>query len=215
MSTIITPGFYGKLPCVGDFVRRRLPDAFVDHWDAAMQRLLIASADRDSAEDAPDNQDGDASLHWSFALAPGVCGASAWAGSVIGSRDRVGRAFPLVVAWPIVDDSVAWFDSAQDLLRRAVDGDFDDVDAFDRACAGLARDNVIDALFAAWRAAHSDSDDRSCLWWSPMTDASPGAWVLTDGLSLPAYRGGPGIARSEPSREPHWRETLSQGAASV
>ena len=27
------PGFYGKLPARGDFVRRRLPSAFVAPWD--------------------------------------------------------------------------------------------------------------------------------------------------------------------------------------
>jgi type VI secretion system protein ImpM len=27
-------GCYGKLPCLGDFVSRRLPRAFIQPWDA-------------------------------------------------------------------------------------------------------------------------------------------------------------------------------------
>lgn len=34
------PGFFGKLPCLGDFVRRRLPDTFVSQWDMHFERVL-------------------------------------------------------------------------------------------------------------------------------------------------------------------------------
>ena len=36
-------GFYGKIPGRGDFVQAGLPRAFVDPWDAWMQRMILAS----------------------------------------------------------------------------------------------------------------------------------------------------------------------------
>ena len=36
-------GFYGKLPSHGDFLRRRVSDAFVGGWDAWLQECLAAS----------------------------------------------------------------------------------------------------------------------------------------------------------------------------
>ena len=36
-------GFYGKLPSHGDFLRRRLSDAFVGGWDAWLQDCLAGS----------------------------------------------------------------------------------------------------------------------------------------------------------------------------
>ena len=40
-----TVGFYGKLPSHGDFLRRRVSDAFVDAWDAWLRECLAASRD--------------------------------------------------------------------------------------------------------------------------------------------------------------------------
>ena len=36
-------GFFGKLPSHGDFLRRRVSDAFVDAWDAWLRECLTAS----------------------------------------------------------------------------------------------------------------------------------------------------------------------------
>src|SRR5215470_6993527 len=36
-------GFYGKLPSHGDFLRRRVADAFVGVWDGWLQECLAAS----------------------------------------------------------------------------------------------------------------------------------------------------------------------------
>ena len=36
-------GFYGKLPSHGDFLRRRVSDAFVDAWDAWLRECLASS----------------------------------------------------------------------------------------------------------------------------------------------------------------------------
>lgn len=88
-------GCYGKVPCVGDFVRRGLSPQFVAQWDRWMQDLLLAGqaalADRwqDCYLTAP---------IWRFALSAGVCGPQAVAGVMMPSVDRVGRRFPLCIA---------------------------------------------------------------------------------------------------------------------
>jgi type VI secretion system protein ImpM len=88
-------GLYGKLPSHGDFLRRRIADAFVDRWDAWLQRCMAASRSAlgerwlDMYLTSP---------AWRFACAPGVCGASGMIGLMAPSVDRVGRYFPLTLA---------------------------------------------------------------------------------------------------------------------
>lgn len=213
------PGFYGKLPCVGDFVRRRLPDAFVDPWDQAMQRWLLAAGPRDTIVESSDEDGHAAPEHWRFVLAAGVCGANAWAGSVVASGDRVGRAFPLVLAWPIDHDATGarvWFDGARALLQRMADGHIDGVEQFDRECASMPRDRHADPLFSAWSSTRrtADSDDRTCLWWTSM-NASAGAWALTQGLQWPGHGDPPGIARPRRLPAPGPDAIGSQGVATA
>jgi type VI secretion system protein ImpM len=88
-------GFFGKLPGRGDFVRRDLPNGFVDGWDSWLQQGLEASR----------NALGEAWLDawlcapiWRFALPAGICGTEAWAGVMMPSVDRAGRYFPLTLA---------------------------------------------------------------------------------------------------------------------
>lgn len=87
-------GFFGKLPARGDFVRRDLPQAFVDAWDAWLAAGIAASKTRLGADwlaaflEAP---------VWRFALAAGVAGPDI-AGIFLPSVDRAGRYFPLTLA---------------------------------------------------------------------------------------------------------------------
>ena len=91
-----TCGFYGKLPGEGDFVTRRLPWEFTAAWDDwlqhGMQASRVALGQRwlDLNLSAP---------IWRFQLAPGVCGPLAWRGLFFASVDRVGRYFPLTLAF--------------------------------------------------------------------------------------------------------------------
>src|SRR5277367_4426109 len=90
-------GLYGKLPTHGDFLRRRVPDDFVDAWDPWLQHCIADS------RGALGEQWLDTYLTspvWRFALGPHVCGASAVAGLIIPSVDRVGRYFPITLVWP-------------------------------------------------------------------------------------------------------------------
>lgn len=96
-------GFYGKVPCVGDFVRRDLSQPFVVAWDRWMQNLLVA------AREALGERWQACYLRapiWHFALSPGECGPHAAAGVFMPSVDRVGRQFPLCLAAEI--DAPAW-----------------------------------------------------------------------------------------------------------
>ena len=102
MSEAAPPGWYGKLPWLGDFASRRLEASFIDPWDAWLASGLLALR-----EAAPDSWL-DAYLSspsWRFLLMPGVlpgaAGASGWAGVLMPSVDRVGRYFPLTVVLPL------------------------------------------------------------------------------------------------------------------
>ena len=92
------PGWFGKLPNLGDFASRRLPEGFVHRWDSWLQRGMAEARD-DLTQDwlagylvAPIHR---------FWLAPGLLGAAGWAGLLMPSVDRVGRHFPLTLAQPL------------------------------------------------------------------------------------------------------------------
>ncbi|MBL8673475.1 MAG: type VI secretion system-associated protein TagF, partial [Rhodospirillales bacterium] len=70
-------GFFGKLPGRGDFVRRDLPNAFVEDWDAWVQRGMAASR---AALGAGWLDVWLCAPIWRFAFVAGVCGPDAWAG---------------------------------------------------------------------------------------------------------------------------------------
>ena len=89
-------GFYGKIPSEGDFVTRRLPWEFTSAWDDWLQQGMHASRTSlggrwlESYLSAP---------IWRFQVAPGVCGPLGWRGLFFSSVDRVGRYFPLTLAF--------------------------------------------------------------------------------------------------------------------
>ena len=112
-------GWYGKLPILGDFTRRRLPPAFIDPWDAWLQagiagsRAALGSAWLDHYLTA----------HvWHFVLMPGVLGPQAWAGVCSPSVDRVGRYFPFTLAAPLAPGGTPtavgeWLIGLEDIAR--------------------------------------------------------------------------------------------------
>lgn len=90
-------GWYGKIPCLGDFISRRLPADFINGWDLWLQHAMAASR----------AQLGERWLDlyltgpiWRFILMPGVCGMNPGilAGVLMPSVDNVGRYFPLTIA---------------------------------------------------------------------------------------------------------------------
>ncbi len=95
------PGWYGKMPVLGDFASRRLPQGFVDACDAWLasgvshSRAQLGERWLDVYLTGP---------IWRFAWAPGVVpgveGQPWWLGVMMPSVDKVGRYFPLLIARP-------------------------------------------------------------------------------------------------------------------
>ena len=93
------PGWYGKLPTLGDFASRRLEADFIEPWDLWLgeglqaQRDTMGEAWLDAYLQSPP---------WRFMLMPGVLDGFdpelVLAGVLIPSVDRVGRYFPLTIA---------------------------------------------------------------------------------------------------------------------
>jgi type VI secretion system protein ImpM len=136
-------GFYGKLPCRGDFLQRRVPQDFVDVWDAWLQESLHETRTR--------LQDAWLNIYltgpvWRFALSGGVCGEKSYLGILVPSVDRVGRYFPLTVVAQLEPQecvlSVAcashgWFAAAESLVLDALEAEALDFDTFDEQIALL------------------------------------------------------------------------------
>ena len=88
-------GFYGKLPSHGDFLSRRVSEAFVRIWDPWLQECMAASHATLGREHWLDVYL--TSPVWRFGCAAGVCGPEPLVGLMVPSVDRVGRYFPLTV----------------------------------------------------------------------------------------------------------------------
>ena len=84
-----SPGWYGKLPSLGDFASRRLSPLFVEPWDRWLATGLDAWRNADEAWLAAFL----AAPTWRFALGAGVPFAQSpgYAGVLMPSVDRVGR----------------------------------------------------------------------------------------------------------------------------
>lgn len=122
------PGWYGKLPSLGDFASRRLPAEFVRTWDAWLQAVLGATRAAlgegwlDCYLTTP---------IWRFVFLDGLVGPSGWAGVLMPSVDRVGRHFPLTVAAALASPAAAahvvfegadWFAHLEEAALAALDG---------------------------------------------------------------------------------------------
>jgi type VI secretion system protein ImpM len=123
--SVISVGFYGKLPARGDFVRIGLPRDFIDPWDAWLQsvlagsRALMGEAWLPAFLEAP---------VWRFSLPAGMCGHRAVLGLILPSVDQTGRYFPLAFAAlnPQRMDAVAsnpWLDGCEAAGLAALEQD--------------------------------------------------------------------------------------------
>lgn len=89
------PGWYGKLPFLGDFASRRLPTSFVRTWDDWLQNVIYGGRSMLGEQWLETYLNGPI---WHFCLAPGVCGNNAWFGLLMSSVDRANRHFPFTIA---------------------------------------------------------------------------------------------------------------------
>jgi len=115
------PGWYGKIPCLGDFVSRRLPPGFISVWDTWLQRSIAASREQLKERWLDLYLNGPI---WRFALMQGLLGdrEGIWIGVLMPSVDNVGRYFPLTIAQRIeprpgimlsIFSSQSWFASLE------------------------------------------------------------------------------------------------------
>lgn len=96
-------GWFGKLPMLGDFASRRLPDAFIRPWDDWLQPGLAA------AKESIGERWLDLYLTfpvWRFVMPAGLVGDAGWIGVFLPSVDRVGRCFPLTICEPVSRDTL-------------------------------------------------------------------------------------------------------------
>lgn len=133
------PGWFGKLPSLGDFATRRLPDAFVCRWDDWLQHTLPSTrwsqldADRDF-------------VPCRFWIGPELVSPASWTGVIAPGHDRVGRRFPLTIALPLAAETStlsialaanAWYAAMEFAARRLVD-ECMSIGQFEQALAAAA-----------------------------------------------------------------------------
>jgi type VI secretion system protein ImpM len=137
-------GWFGKMPALGDFASRRLPDAWIAAWDAWLGEELAAAREQ-LGDDAWQALYMVAPVR-RFWLAPGLLTGDAWLGVLMPSVDSVGRQFPFTLAAPLsgghdeLVDALAsddWLDEADALARQVLDPAFD-VAALEQAIVHLA-----------------------------------------------------------------------------
>ena len=188
---VSAPGWFGKLPNVGDFASRRLPDDFIERWDDWLQQGLAHARTRFG----PAWLDGYlvAPIH-RFWLGAGVMDDSCWAGLMMPSVDGVGRHFPLTVATRAGSLAAAlsardWYSAVDRAARRVLDMQFtiDDLeeelahgvtpfaetaDARTRALGAQLLDGLGTARVSVWWCDDADEDTAfSCFHGLPSANA--------------------------------------------
>jgi type VI secretion system protein ImpM len=86
--------WWGKLPARGDFVGRGLPPRWRSDWDRWLQRGLALAATTLDGAALRERVGGFAP--WRYLVLP--ASGDMWCGIIAPSHDRVGRAFPLILA---------------------------------------------------------------------------------------------------------------------
>jgi type VI secretion system ImpM family protein len=186
-------GFFGKLPGAGDFVQRRLPPAFVESWDRHFQRAIETGCREFGALWHAAWRQGAA---WRFVLPAAVCGNVGWCGLFGPAHDRLGRAFPMVLAAPCGGDITAllgnhgWFDALERVYRDAQHQAVS-VETFDARVAALpgpqTRAQPATDMAALWRALPWDSGQ----WQLALPEGSAVAMMLAEAWSQIGRRPGP------------------------
>ncbi len=165
------PGWFGKIPNLGDFASRRLSDEFILRWDGWLQESLahtrseLGRAWSDAYLVAPIRR---------FWLGPDLLDRQAWAGLLMPSVDRVGRYFPLTLAQPCPTLAGAlaarvWFAALDEAARRVLnvaysadelEGDLQTIAALDPGQPDAADEQLARTLLQRC------SGPRSCsVWW--------------------------------------------------
>lgn len=142
------PGWYGKIPSLGDFVCRRLPSQFVSQWDNWLQHGLTNS----QISLGPDWLSAYLNAPvWRFLLLPGIIDNQTWTGLIMPSIDKVGRHFPLTVAIPIdhfssltndMSSANKWHTAIENAMLATLDTNFP-AEQFETALANFPIPNLL------------------------------------------------------------------------
>lgn len=188
------PGWYGKLPGTGDFLQRHLPENIVTNWSNWFQLGLThwhhhSDAVREQFRHAP---------VWNFAMPATLGVQQVQIGCLMPSRDRVGRAWPLLVLqrvalkhWHPAQLMICgdWFQLLGATMYQAVKVPFT-VNQLDQALDNLpslaipdnGRSDIMDIIgyqnmpcTLAWPevAAHFDPTGYTSYWWTNQSDGYP------------------------------------------
>jgi type VI secretion system protein ImpM len=166
--TLAAPGFFGKIPARGDFLRRRIPPAVAPTWDQWLGQLTVAV--RDAAGEAWPAAWLTAPL-WHFALGSAIAPPSGAAGVLVASVDRVGRMFPFTVIGPsagIPDET--WSAAVEAMTLEALEDGFDP-ETLDAALVRLGPP-----------AEETELAPGQSLWWCRGSDRVPPTRSLVAGL---------------------------------
>lgn len=93
-----SPGWFGKLPCIGDFASRRMAPLTRDAWDQWLSGVLVETREHWADQwlthylQAP---------IWFWLQSPGEHTTQWSAGTLMPSVDQAGRYFPLVIVQPL------------------------------------------------------------------------------------------------------------------
>jgi len=125
--------WYGKLPVRGDFVGQGLPPTWTVAWDACLQQALALGWRRGPREVF--DRRVRAFPPWRYLAWPDGVDGRVWAGVLVPSHDRVGRAFPFTVAQALAAEQLQgrdWLD-IEAALARLADAALDVTDPADPA----------------------------------------------------------------------------------
>ena len=147
----VMTGFFGKLPCRGDFLRQGLPRSFVTPWDEWLSSALAGSKAAMGESWLPAFLEAPV---WRFLLPAGQCGPDGALGLWMPSVDSAGRYFPLTIAaiFPgrAATRADAWLDAAEESGRTALEADTEPGDLTARLSRIPAPDGEGSVSHALW-----------------------------------------------------------------
>jgi type VI secretion system protein ImpM len=183
-------GLFGKLPSHGDFLRRRVSDAFTGRWDSWLQQSIAASL-HEAGRDWLDLYL--TSPAWRFVCSPRSVTQHCLAGVMVPSVDRVGRYYPLTVVCELSEwsghvpgpaalavDCASWFTAIEQLAVEALAAERLDFEKFDAEVADSAR--LLESLLTPPAVLLNTDDARALL------EDARGAWhvplISTESLPI-------------------------------
>lgn len=206
-------GFYGKMPCKGDFVGRGLPRALIDRLDLWLQQGMVQSRER-LGEGWLDHYL--VSPIWYGYFAAGVVDERPWIGAMVPSIDRVGRYFPCLILLPLAAElpHLAALEAQRPVLAQAGELLLDSLEDgfdFDRFCERVSQLQAIPVAGPAavpaplpdlaaprmrnlypqrdrWQGARlPDLLGSPCVWFSEGSTTIAPQLLLSEGLPSPSH----------------------------